>query len=67
MTADEARTADLDVEDVAKLLRLSRSTVRRIPDAALDFWRTPGRHRRYRREDVERYARDTLGRDLEDR
>jgi excisionase family DNA binding protein len=65
MTADEARTADLEVEDVARLLRLSASTVRRIPDTQLDFWRTPGRHRRYRREDVERYARDVLGVELE--
>ena len=60
--------ADLKSKEVADLLGLSQDTVSRIPKAVLDYWQTPGggvlRHRRYRREDVERYAREVLGRDL---
>lgn len=66
MTADEAREADLEVADVARLLGLSESTVRRIPGDQLDSWRTPGGHRRYRRADVARYASERLGRPLGD-
>lgn len=54
---------------VASILGLNRRTVHRIPKEHLDYWQTPGggvrRHRRYRLQDVEQYARDVLGRTIE--
>jgi len=71
MTSDEARDARLSTMDVAGMLGLDRRTVLRIPRPQLDYWLTPGgdrpqprRHRRYRRQDVERYAQEVLGRDI---
>ena len=67
MTAEEAKTADLEVPDVARLLGLSESTVRRIDKDKLDYWRTSWPHgrRKYRLDDVKRYAREHQGRDLQ--
>jgi excisionase family DNA binding protein len=65
MTADEARHANLSTGDVAELLGVSQDTVTRIPKDRLDHWVTPGRHRRYRRLDVEQYARDVLGLEID--
>ena len=68
MTRDDAKDARLTSGDVSNLIGLSQDTVSRIPKDQLDYWLTPGgalrRHRRYRREDVERYAREVLGRDI---
>ncbi|HCB03579.1 MAG TPA: hypothetical protein DEQ43_04905 [Nocardioides bacterium] len=70
VTAEDAKDARLSTVDVANLLGLDRRTVHRIPKAVLDYWQTPGggqrRHRRYRRQDVETYARTVLGRDIND-
>lgn len=68
VTAEDAREARLTSVAVARLLGLGQSTVLRIPREKLDYWETPGgglrRHRRYRRQDVEEYARTVLGREL---
>lgn len=69
MTADEASEAKVMPAEAAKLLDLSRSSLLRIPRDQLDYWETPGgekgrRHRRYRRADLVRYARNHLGRDV---
>lgn len=61
-----ASAADLTTGDVARLLGSSPDSVARIPVEQLDRWVTPGKHRRYRRVDVERYAREHLGRELAD-
>ena len=70
MTSEEAREADLGSEAAADLLGIDRRTLHRIPQTELDYWLTPGggvrRHRRYRRQDLERYARAVLGRALEE-
>jgi hypothetical protein len=70
VTPEQASSADLGTERAATLLGLSRRTLLRIPKDQLDYWETPGggirRHRRYRRQDLERYARDVLGRALVD-
>ena len=69
MTSEDARDADLSTEDAARLLRVDRRTVLRIPKSDLDYWQTPGggvrRHRRYRLIDVQRYAREVLGREID--
>ena len=52
----------LTTGDAADMLGLSRSSVKRIPRDDLQWWLTPGRHRRYAGADVEAYARDVLGR-----
>ena len=52
---------------VAGLLGISQATVMRIPREHLDYWTTPGGHRRYRREDVDRYALNHQGRDISGR
>lgn len=62
MTAEEARSANLTTGKVARLLGLSQATVSRIPKERLDFWTTPGGHRRYRLEDVREYGRQWMGR-----
>lgn len=62
MTREEARDATLSTGDVARALGLSTDTVARIPKDRLDYWRTPGGHRRYRCSDVAAYAREYLGR-----
>ena len=68
MTRDDAKDAKLTTGDVEKLLGLSQDTIARIPKELLDYWQTPGggqrRHRRYLRADVERYAREVLGREI---
>ena len=64
MTSDEARDARLTSRNVARLLNLSQATVGRIPKDQLDYWQTPGGHKRYRREDVQAYARTVLGFDI---
>lgn len=46
----------LSVGGVAELLGVSVDTVKAIPPAALPFFRTQGGHRRYQREDVDRYV-----------
>lgn len=61
MTSDEAKDATLTTGAVADLLHLSHATVGRIPREQLDYWQTPGGHRRYRLADVQRYAREVLG------
>lgn len=66
MTREESEDARLTTGDVAALLDVSADTVVRIPAERLDFWRTPGGHRRYRRADVAAYAATWLGRDLPD-
>lgn len=60
---------DLTTGQVAATLGISPYHVK---NSQLDYWLTPGgdapkprRHRRYRRQDVERYAREVLGRELE--
>lgn len=65
MTNDEAADAVLTSSRVARLLRLSQATVGRLPKEQLDYWETPGGHRRYRRADVARYAREHQGREIE--
>jgi hypothetical protein len=56
--------------EVAPLLRISRRALLRVPKDHLDYSLTPGggerQHRRYRREDVERYALDFLGLHLDE-
>lgn len=47
---------DLTSGGVAAILRVHASTVTRIPRERLPFDLTPGGHRRYRREDVDRYV-----------
>lgn len=49
---------------VARMLDVSQATVSRIPKDRLDYWTTPGGHRRYRRGDVVSYARQWLSLDL---
>jgi hypothetical protein len=55
----------MGASEVALVLKVTRSTVHRIPRDQLPYWETPGggqrRHRRYLKEDVYRYARDVLG------
>lgn len=53
---------DLSSGEAARYLRVSRDTVTRIPRDRLNYEMTPGGQRRYRREDVERYAEEYLGR-----
>jgi excisionase family DNA binding protein len=65
MSGDQAHEVDLLSAQVARLLGVSQATVTRIPKDRLDYWTTPGGHRRYRRRDVEAYARNWLGRDLQ--
>jgi hypothetical protein len=71
MTPEQAQT-DLRIGEVARLLGMSDDTVRRIPEADLPYWLTPGlptgkrRQRRYRRADVVNYARQHLGREIPD-
>jgi excisionase family DNA binding protein len=47
----------LVVEDVARLLRCSVDTARRIPRSDLPAYRAAGRHLLYLRSDVEDYVR----------
>jgi hypothetical protein len=54
----------LSTNAAARLLGMSGDSVRRIPAERLPYWTTPGGHRRYLRRDLERYARDYLGREL---
>ena len=56
-----ASVEEMTSAQVAKALGVSTSTVLRIDQDRLPHWITPGGHRRYRREDVARYAA-SLGR-----
>ena len=68
MATDEPREVkDLSSGDVARLTKLSQATVLRIPPEKLPYWTTPLGHRRYRLEDVQRYAHEALGRDVDPR
>ena len=65
----QARGDELPSEAVAALLGVSKRTVQRIPRETLPYVTTPGGgirkgHRKYRRDDVERYAREHLGRTI---
>lgn len=62
VSTPEAPDRDMSSGEVADYLRVSQATVGRIPADRLSFTITPGGHRRYRREDVERYAEEWLGR-----
>lgn len=62
MTTTRDKDDGLLTGEVAALLGVSQATVSRIPKDRLDYWSTPGGWRRYRREDVERYAVEHLGR-----
>ena len=68
VTSDEARDARIGAQVAADLLGIDRRTLYRLDKTALDYWQTPGggvrRHRRYRRADLERFARDVLGREI---
>jgi excisionase family DNA binding protein len=47
---------DLSVGDVAKLLRVHYdSVVRWADDGVIPCFRTPGKHRRFRRSDIDRF------------
>jgi len=63
-TADEDQALDLmTVGQAARLLGMSPSFVRKIPDSELPAWRVgSNRHRRYKRADVIKY-RDRLSGD----
>ncbi len=56
-----ASVEEMTSAQVAKAIGLSTSTVLRIDQARLPHSITPGGHRRYRRQDVVRYAA-SLGR-----
>lgn len=68
VTSEDARDARLSTVQVATILGLDRRTVLRIPKDRLDYWLTPGggfrQHRRYRLEDVRRYAREWLEKEI---
>ncbi len=49
---------------VADALRINRRQVLRLDRDELDYWETPGGHRRYRPVDVVQYARDVMRLDL---
>lgn len=57
-----ANPDSLSTAEVAKLLDIHQATVLRIPRERLSYSSTPGGWRRYRREDVEQYAEEYLGR-----
>lgn len=48
------------MKDVAKLLEVDESTVRRLSDSGeLPCWRTPGGHRRFSADEVQKYLAKT--------
>lgn len=50
----------LKAQAAADRLGVSTATLKRYPRTVLPYWTTPGGHRRYRREDVEK-ARNATG------
>ena len=60
MVGSRSGSPDVDVlviEDVARLLRCSVDTLRRVPKDELPVYRGPGRKHLYLREDVIRFVR----------
>ncbi len=64
MTSPDVSQPWWGTSTVADALRMNRRQVLRLDRGELDYWETPGGHRRFVPADVVRYAREIMGLDL---